>query len=72
MKAAWLLLILCVLCGAQTKTAKPAKSSAFADSALTAYDSIRSLNDNVDAPDLGFQPRQNRGGKESRHGGTQG
>ncbi len=58
MKSACLLLILCALCSAQTKTGKTAKNTAFADSALAAYDSIRSLDDNATAPDIGFQPRQ--------------
>jgi hypothetical protein len=58
MKPACLLLLLCVLCGAQTKNAKTTKSTAFADSALAAYDSIRSLDDNATAPEIGFQPRQ--------------
>jgi len=60
-KTACLLLFLCVTCGAQTKNGtqhKVAKSAAFAASALAAYDSIRSLEDNSDAPDEGFQPRQ--------------
>ena len=61
MKTACLLFFLCVMCSAQTKSTaqnKAAKSAAFAASALVAYDSIRSLEDNADAPDVGFQPRQ--------------
>ena len=61
MKTACLLLFLCVMCSAQTKSTaqnKAAKSAAFAASGLAAYDSIRSLEDNADAPDVGFQPRQ--------------
>lgn len=61
MKTACLLLMLCIICSAQTKSTtqnKAAKNSAFAESALAAYDSIRSLEDNADAPDVGFQPRQ--------------
>jgi hypothetical protein len=49
------------MCSAQTKSTaqnKAAKSPAFAASGLAAYDSIRSLEDNADAPDVGFQPRQ--------------
>ena len=49
------------MCVAQTKNAthaKAAKNAAFAESALAAYDSIRSLDDNASAPDTGFQPRQ--------------
>src|SRR5208282_3123957 len=41
-----------------TTQGKSAKNTAFAESALAAYDSIRSLSDNADAPDVGFQPRQ--------------
>lgn len=58
MKPACLLLILCAMCSAQTKNGKTAKNTAFADSALAAYDSIRSLDDNATVPDIGFQPRQ--------------
>jgi len=61
MKTAFLLLLLCVMCTAQTKNGtqhKTTKSTAFTESALAAYDSIRSLEDNADAPDVGFQPRQ--------------
>jgi len=55
------LLLLCIACGAQTKNAAPrktAKNTPFADAALDAYDSIRFLDDNATAPDVGFQPRQ--------------
>jgi hypothetical protein len=55
------LLLFGVICSAQMKTgaeSKPAKNAAFTASALAAYDSIRSLNDNASAPEVGFQPRQ--------------
>jgi hypothetical protein len=61
MKPACLVLLLCVICSAQTKNGtqhKATNGAAFAASALAAYDSIRSLEDNADAPDVGFQPRQ--------------
>ena len=61
MKTACLLLFLCIMSSAQTKStaqSKSAKNPAFATSALAAYDSIRSLENNADAPDVGFQPRQ--------------
>jgi hypothetical protein len=55
MKLAWILFLLCALCDAQTKTKT---SDSFAESALTAYDSLRSLGLNVHASETGFQLRQ--------------
>jgi hypothetical protein len=74
MKLLSLLLLLCFACSAQTAKNgtqhKAVKDTAFADAALAAYDSMRSLNDSASAPDVGFQPRQIEAEKNLATAGT--
>jgi hypothetical protein len=62
MKAFYAVLVFCAACGAQTKSGEQpkatAKDDAFAESALTAYDSILALSRKIYASEIGFQPRQ--------------